>query len=724
MIVKLREIGYRLETNSPQIAPAEPRMDTQMPSRLDRLLHPRSVAIVGVSPEPGHTGGSVLANLERCRFAGPIHLVSRSRTELNGRPCVPSIGDLPHGVDVAVLVVPQSVVIDAITALGRRGVGAAIVFASGYAEVGDAGRADQETLAAAARAANVAVLGPNCIGMCSFAAGAALTFEFNVERPAADAQPKIGMAAQSGAMAAIMRMAFLAKGLGITFYISTGNEADLSVEDFLDALVDDEETSVAALFVEQIRKPQKFLAAAQRARAIGKPIVLLLAGRSQRARASAASHTGALAGDYATTTALLRHAAVNVVETVDELIDVTELLARCKPAAKGPGIITNSGAVKGFALDFCDQLGLDVPRLAPATIEKLKAALPAFASLDNPLDITAQVLRDVSLWPRTAEALLADPGIGSLCIPMVAGTSKYAMDKVHALLPVLREGGKPAVVALLGDDFPVPPEFMAAFRAEGIPVLRSTERALRALAHAVAYAQTLASTHGKAATIEAPPLPRRGTLPEYEGKAYLAALGIAVPSSALARDIAEAKTIAQRIGYPVALKAQAAALAHKSDAGGVALNIADAGALATAWARMMGRVTAAQPGLVLDGILVEAMGAPGVELIVGARRDPEWGPIVMVGLGGVWTEALDDVRLMPADLPRESIVAEIGRLKGARLLHGLRGSAPVDVSAVADVALRVGALMRARPEIREIDINPLVAYPQGVLALDALIVTD
>ena len=699
-------------------------MDTQMPSRLDRLLHPRSVAIVGVSPEPGHPGSTVLANLERCRFEGAIHLVSRSRTEFNDRPCVAGIDALPHGVDVAVLIVPQAVVIDAITALGRRGVGAAIVFAAGYAEVGDAGRIEQEKLTAAANAANIAVLGPNCIGMCSFDVGAALTFEFNVERPPEGAKPKIGMVAQSGAMAAIMRMAFLAKGLGITFYISTGNEADLSVEDFLDALVDDEETSVAALFVEQIRKPQEFLAAAQRARAIGKPIVLLLAGRSQRARTSAASHTGALAGDYATTTALLRHAAVNVVETVDELIDVTELLARCKPAVKGPGIITNSGAVKGFALDFCDQLGLDVPRLAPATIDKLKTMLPAFASFDNPLDITAQVLRDVSLWPRTAEALLADPGIGSLCLPMVAGTLQYAMAKVDALLPVLRVSGKPLVVGLLGDEFPVPPEFMTAFRAEGVPVLRSTERALRALAHLTAYGRRLASEGGKAAIIEAPPLPRRGTLPEHEGKAYLAALGIAVPSGALARDIAEARTIAQRVGYPVAMKAQAAALAHKSDAGEVALDIANADALATAWARMMERVTAAQRGLALDGVLIEAMGAPGVELIVGARRDPEWGPIVMVGLGGIWTEALDDVRLMPADLPRERIVAEIGRLKGARLLHGLRGSAPVDVSAVADVAMCVGALMRARPEIREIDINPLVAYPQGVLALDALIVTN
>jgi acetate---CoA ligase (ADP-forming) len=699
-------------------------MDAKVLPRIDRLLRPRSIAIVGVSPEPGHPGSTVLANLERCRFEGAIHLVSRSRAEFNGRPCVPSIDELPHGVDVAVLVVPQAVVIDAIAALGRRGVGAAIVFAAGYAEVGDAGRVEQNKLSAAAKAANVAVLGPNCIGLCSFDLGAALTFEFNVERPDKSARPKIGMAAQSGAMAAIMRMAFLSKGLGITFYISTGNEADLGVEDFLSALVDDEETKVVALFVEQIRKPRLFLEAARRARKAAKPVVLLLAGRSQRAQASARSHTGALAGDYATTTALLRHAAVNVVETMEELLDVTELLARVKPPVKGPGIITNSGAVKGFALDFSDSIDFDVPRLAPGTVDALKVTLPSYASLENPVDITAHVLRDVSLWSKTAEALLNDPDVGSLCLPMVAGTPKYAMDKFNALAPTLAQHGKPAVIALLGDDFPVPPEFLAAFREQGVPVLRSTERALRALAHATAYGGALADRPGKIIMIDAPPLPGRGTLPEYQGKQYLAALGIPVPTGTLARDAAEAKAIALRLGYPVALKAQAAALPHKSDAGGVALNIASDAALEAAWHEMQARLAKAQPGLALDGVLVETMAVKGVEMIVGARRDPDWGPVVLVGLGGIWTEALGDVRLMPAELSRGQIVAEINRLKGAGVLHGLRGAPSADIAAVADVVVKVAALMRIRPEIREIDINPLIAYPQGVVALDALIVAD
>jgi acyl-CoA synthetase (NDP forming) len=690
--------------------------------QLDRLLRPRSVAIVGVSPEPGHMGGSVLANLERCGFAGAIHLISRSRAEINGRPCVGSIDDLPKGVDIAVLVIPQSAVIDAIAACGRRGVGAAIVFASGYGETGDAGRAEQDRLTAAARAANVMVLGPNCIGMCSYTVGAALTFEFNVQRPPETSAPKIGIVAQSGAVAAIMRMAFLAKDLGVTYYISTGNEADLTAEDFLGALIDDEATNVAALFVEQIRHPQTFLALAKRARAKRKPIVVMHPGRSQRARTSASSHTGALAGDHAVMTALLRHAAVIVVETLDELLDTAELLARFAPPTKGPGIITNSGAIKGFALDFCDKLGLDIPRLGDTALDALKAALPPFASLDNPVDVTAQVLRDVTIWTRSAEALLSDPGIGSLCVPMVAGSPKLAMDKVNALLPAMVASGKPAVIAVLGDDFPIPPEFIASFRGKGIPVLRSPERALRALAYATAYGQMLAETAATPASIPAPPLPRTGTLPEHECKAYLKALSIAVPKGALTRDIEAATRVAQRVRFPVALKVQSATLTHKSDVGGVVLNIGSPNALMESWQRTMRGIWAVQPDFKLDGMLIEKMAPPGIEMIVGAKRDPGWGPVVMVGLGGIWTEALDDVRLMPADLSAEQVTAEIRRLKGARVLAGLRGAPPSDVAAVADVAVRLGALMRARPEIAEIDINPLVVYPRGVLALDALIV--
>jgi acyl-CoA synthetase (NDP forming) len=687
---------------------------------LARLMRPRAVAIVGATPEPGTIGGAVLANLERCSYQGSIHLVSRRAKEINGRPCVAAIDDLPDGIDAAVLVVPQQAVVDAVAACGRRGVGGAVVFASGFAEVGDEGRAEQERLVQAARAGGVRILGPNCIGFTNFTDGVALTFETIAPEAIAD-RPTVGVVTQSGALAGALRIALLAKALGVSHAVSTGNEADLTAEDFVAFLLDDRQTRAIALFLEQIRQPQTFLSLAARARSLRKPIILLHPGKSARARDSASTHTGALAGDYAMMSALLRHQAVVLVDTIDELIDAADLLARATPPTGGAGIITNSGAIKGFALDFGETIGLDIPPPSPATRTALQAALPAFASLDNPVDVTAQVIKDISIWTRAANALLADPAIGSLAMLAVPGAPKQAMDKVNAVLPAIVASGKPAVVAALGDESPIPAEFQAMFRERGVPVFRSPERALQALAHATRYGRALAAPLGTVAPTNVPALPRHGTLPEYEGKAYLAALGISIPRGKLARDLAAAKASAAEIGYPVALKAQASALSHKSDRGGVILGVESEQALASAWDEMQ----AAMTGIALDGILVEQMVKGGLEMIVGARRDPSWGPVVMVGLGGIFVETLKDVRLMPAFLPQERIVEECYRLKGAAMLRGLRGRPAADVEALADVVLRIAAAMNARPEITEIDVNPLTVLPsgQGAIALDALIVT-
>jgi len=690
---------------------------------LERLMRPRAVAIVGASAEPGSIGGAVLGNLERCGYQGGIHLVSRRVKEINGRPCVPTIDDLPDGIDAAVLVVPQPAVVEAVAACGRRQIGGAVVFASGFAEVGDSGRAEQELLVRTARAAGVRMLGPNCIGFCNFADGVSLTFE-TIAPEAIAGRAAVGVVTQSGALAGALRIALSAKGLGVSHAVSTGNEADLTAEDFVSFLLANSHTRAIALFLEQIRRPQLFLSLASRARALRKPIILLHPGKSARARDSASTHTGALAGDHAVMTALLRHEAVVLVDTIDELIDAADLLARAQPPTGGAGVITNSGAIKGFALDFAETIGLDIPVPAEATRAALQAALPAFASLDNPVDVTAQVIKDISIWTRAATALLADPAIGSLAMLAVPGAPKQAMDKVHALLPAIVASGKPAVVAALGDESPIPAEFHTLFRERGIPVFRSPERALRALAHATSYGRALsravATVTGNPQSVSAPPLPQRGALPEYAGKAYLAALGISVPKGKLAGDLAAAKAIAGEIGYPVALKAQASALSHKSDRRGVILHIDGERALVTAW----GEMQASMSGIALDGILVECMIASGLEMIVGARRDPSWGPVVMVGLGGIWVEALNDVRLMPAWLPRERIVDECYLLKGAAMLRGARGRPAVDVGALADAVLRIAAAIEARPEIAEIDVNPLAVLPagEGAIALDALIV--
>jgi acyl-CoA synthetase (NDP forming) len=697
------------------------------------LLRPRSVAIVGVSPEAGSLGGNVLSNLTRIGFKGDIHLVSRNNREIGGRVCVGSIDELPDGIDVAVLAVPRQATVDAVQACVRRKIGAALVFASGFAEMDEAGRADQEAMARIANEAKLALCGPNCIGLVNLTDRVALTFEplsFPPPYPPPQAGEGregvgrgIGVVTQSGAMCSTLRLALLAKGLKLSIVVSTGNEAQLTTEHFLEFLIDDDATEVIVLFMEQVRDPALFLALAARARERKKPIVLMHPGRSARAQESARTHTGAMVGNHAVMSALVAHQAVVRVETLEELLDTAEILARfAKPPVKGAAVMTNSGAFKGYALDFAETLGLDLPALSPANAAAIKKILPPFAAIENPVDTTAQTVRDPSILGSTAAQLLADPAMGSLVISIVAGAPRFAMDKANAILSGIADLEKPIAVATMGDETELPAEFSGILRDKGIAFFRSPDRALRAMARATWYGNAVTSPRPRA---EAPALPPHkiaasGALTEYQGKALLAMLGIAVPEGALACNPDDAREIALRVGYPVVLKAQAAALAHKSDAGGVVLNIAGDAVLMRAWDGVAANVRKAQPDLVLDGMLVEAMAPPGLELAVGARREPRWGPILTVGLGGIWIEALHDIRILPADLSHDGIIAELLQLKGAALLRGGRGTPAADLDAVADCVLRLGAIIRGEPRVSEIEINPLRVYARGALALDVL----
>jgi acyl-CoA synthetase (NDP forming) len=697
------------------------------------LLRPRSVAIVGVSPEAGSLGGNVLTNLTRIGFEGDIHLVSRNNREIGGRACVGSIDELPEGVDVAVLAVPRQASIDAVKACVRRKIGAALVFASGFAEMDEAGRADQDEMARIANEAKLALCGPNCIGLVNLTDRVALTFE-PLSLPAQVHGRGIGVVTQSGAMCSTLRLALLAKGLKLSIVVSTGNEAQLTTEHFLEFLIDDDATEVIVLFMEQVRDPALFLALAARARERKKPIVLMHPGRSARAQESARTHTGAMVGNHAVMTALVAHEAVVLVETLEELLDTAEILARfAKPPVKGAAVMTNSGAFKGYALDFAETLALDLPALSAANAEAIKKILPPFAAIENPVDTTAQTVRDPSILGSTAAQLLADPAMGSLVISIVAGAPRFAMDKANAILSGIASLEKPIAVATMGDETELPPEFSASLRDKGLAFFRSPDRALRAMARATWYGNAVTSERpqAEASALPAFPLPAppplageggvgAGALTEYQGKVLLAMLGIAVPEGALVRDPDDASEIAERVGYPVVLKAQAAALAHKSDAGGVVLNIADDAALLRAWHGVAADVRKAHPDLVLDGMLVEAMAAPGLELVVGARREKGWGPVLTVGLGGIWIEALHDIRILPAAIDRDGVIKELQKLKGAALLRGGRGTPAADLEAIADCVLRLGALIRGDAQITEIEINPLRAYAKGALALDVL----
>ncbi len=701
---------------------------TQGAAAVERLMRPRSVAIVGISSKLGSAGHTVLANLTLNNYGGEIHLVGRSGGMIEGRPVHASVDDLPAGVDLAVFTLPAAGVREALEACVRRGVSAAVIFASGFAEFGNT--QGQQVIAKIARDGGVALLGPNCLGYTNFVDGLSIGFASAAEVPRVtnDRDPALAIISQSGGFMAHLRQAFDGRNLPVSYTISPGNEAGLDLVDFVEFLTADKTTRAIVLYAEHVRRPAEFLAAAKAARTAGKPVIMMHPGRGARAQEAAKSHTGALAGNYEVMRTQVAHAGIALVETLDELADAAEILARFpNPPTKGPGILTFSGAFCAIAHDFCESIGFDVPPLSPPTEATLKKRLPGFITPNNPLDLTTQPIWEPDLVGYGAKALLDDPALGSLVISITVGGPEQSVKYMTGLIAALEGNTKPVVFSILGDTSPLAPDFLTIAREHRIILSRSSERSLRAMAQATAHGKAVAAAQiaAPAQPVKNPPKLGSGPQVEWLGKALLTAAGIKIPDGALARSADEAAALANRIGYPVAMKAQAAALAHKTEAGGVLLAIADEAALRTAWQKLHENVARAQPSLKLDGVLVEKMSAKGLELVVGAKRDPQWGPVVLVGLGGILVEALGDVRLLPADLSEAAIIGELQQLKAAKLLGGFRGSPPVDVDAVARVAAAVGRLMRTMPEIVEIDVNPLVAHArgQGATALDALIVT-
>jgi len=693
---------------------------------LERLLRPRSVAIVGASATPGALGASVLANLLRLGFSGDIHLINPNRAAIGDRACLQSIEELPPGVDVAVLAIPRAGVLAAVDSLARRGVGAAVIFSAGFAEGGDEGRAQQRELADIAERHDMLIEGPNCLGLVNHVDGVALTF---VETPAAPLREGRGIAivSQSGAMACVLGAMLASRELAVSYSISTGNEAVTGVEDFLEHLLGDSRTRVIGMIVEQFRQPQRLLTLARRARAAGTRIVLLHPGRSSAARESAATHTGALAGDYALMRAKVEAEGVVLVETLEELGDVLELAQRAAvPPAAGTAVMTESGAFKALTLDLCDQVGLALPPLDDVNAPALRAVMPAFVPVSNPLDLTAQGLVDPDIYRRTLLALAADERIGTIVIDIIQTDTATCERKFPTIIAALGElnSSKAVLFAGLDEGAAVPPQYIRELRALGVPYFPSPDRAVRALARLAAAALRKPPETPCSRTLDRSSLPS-GLVPEYRAKAFLEPLGIPFPAGELVRTLEEAMPAADRLGYPVALKAQSAELPHKSDCGGVVLGLKDRETVAAGWRRLHDNLARHRPGLTLDGVLVEAMGRPGVELIIGGRNDPEWGPVVLVGFGGVQAELLRDVRLILPGQSADQVIEALCGLKAGALLRGYRGSPALDVGALAELVVRVGELLGSDSSLREIDLNPVMIYPtgEGVLALDALIVT-
>jgi acyl-CoA synthetase (NDP forming) len=683
-----------------------------------RFLRPRSIAVIGISTRAGSAGQIILQCLKTNRFAGEVHLVGRTDELIDGRRVLKSADGLPEGVDLAVFTLPAAAVCEAMQACARRKVGTALVFAAGFAETGD--HATQDAAAATARAAGLAVVGPNCLGVTNNVDGLMLHMLYAQEalRGVTDGVAIIG---QSGGLLGHFQRACEGRGIPLSYVISTGNEAGLDSTDFLDFLVDDPSTRVVVAYCEEIRRPQTFLAALRRARAASKPVVMMLVGRSVKARKAAQSHTGALVSDFATVRTQAEDAGSIVVTTMDETMDLVAILQRFPvPPAKGPGILTASGAYVALTNDLAEEIGLDLPELELTTLKTIKKTLPSYGNFGNPLDTTAGFSPE--MLPIATKALIDDPNIGMLFISFPIRTAI----PVKAFNEGMAHSPKPKVMVALGDSWPLADDVEVAVKESSAVFSRSSDRMLRAIALYTRYGRNLARRRGTVLPPPIPSLPKfgRGPQPEWLGKKLIAAAGIRIPDGALARTAGEAVALAKQIGYPVVLKAQAASLPHKTEVGGVALNLTDEAAVRAAWDTMMRNVKHAAPNTKLDGVLIEKMSSRGIELMVGAKRDPGWGTVLLLGFGGVWVEALGDLQVLPATADKVQIIEALGKLRAAKLLVGMRGAPPADLRAVTEVVLAISGLMQSVPEISEIDINPLTVYAKGkgATALDALIV--
>ncbi len=690
-------------------------------SALDALLAPRSVALVGASADPTRIGGRPIDYMRRWGYAGRILPVNPNRAEIQGLPCHPSVASLPEVPDVAIIAVPGEAAIAAVAELAARGTRAAVVFTAGFAETGAKGAALQERLLAAARAGGMRLLGPNTLGLFNARIGFFATFTASLEG-GAPPPGRIGIVSQSGAYGTHLFTLARNMRLGTPLFVATGNEADVTVGEALAWMVEDADTDVIALYAEGIREAAGFTDALEAARRARKPVVVMKVGRSGLGAAAAASHTASIAGDDAVTEAVLAELGALRARSTEELLDVARLATRrIYPARNTLGVITVSGGAGVLISDAAEALGLPMPPMPEAAQDRLRAMLPFCAPL-NPVDCTAQAINDVTLAGRFTASMVEDGGYGSVLafFSQVGGAPSIA-PRLRAELSAVRERHPDRLYVL---SVIASPEQVAGYEADGFSVFEDPTRAVVAIEAMGRLGEAFARPPA-AALPALPLLPLPDAAPdEAEGKRLLAEAGIAAAPERACADPEAAVAAAEALGFPVVMKVLSPDILHKSEVGGVVLDLRDADAVRRGFAALLARVGAAAPEARLRGALVARQLTGGVECILGVQRDPVFGPVALVGLGGVFVEVLRDVALRRCPFDEAEALRMIRSLRGAPLLLGARGRPVADVSALAAMLSRLSRLaVAAGPRLRSLDLNPVIVLPdgQGAFAADAAI---
>lgn len=690
---------------------------------LRRLLAPNSVAVVGVSAEPTSFGARTITNMSG--FAGPVYAVNPKYAgqELHGYPCVASITDLPEAVDSVVLCMPRTGILANVELAAARGVGGLTIYASGYGETDLPERAvEEEHLRARARELAIPLLGANCLGFVNHVTRAGATFMpdyFKMTAPAGG----VGVVSQSGALGyALMQAA--ERGFAMCHMATAGNSTDLDVCDLAGFQLEMPQCRSIALAVEGLRDGRRLIELGDKARALGKPIVVLKLGRGETGAKAAMSHTGSMAGSTAAWSAAFRRAGMLEVEDFDALLETAGFMAKApKPKARGVGIATPSGGAGILASDHAEYAGLTLPQPTAETEAVLRAAIPDFGSPRNPCDLTAQVATNPASFDACMNAMLADPQYAAIVMPVVYHNPTTTPLRMAAMAPLAKAAGKPICIAWIPESLEGPGP-VAVDTSADLSLFRSMRRLMKAIALWLEYhdGQPAMGVIGEAAKAAAAALPEGAcTLMEAQAKSAFAAAGLPAMPDARAATAETAIAAAEALGYPVVLKLDSPDIAHKTEVGGVKLNLASAAEVSTAFAAIMEGVRSHAPAARVDGVLVQRMAARGPELILGARQDPQFGVTLLVGLGGVQAELWRDVALDIAPVSPARAEAMLRSLKSFALLDGFRGAAPVDVAKVAETIARFSELAAAiGPRLEEMEINPLVCLPEGSVALDGL----
>lgn len=694
---------------------------------LNKLLKPTSVAVIGASEKEGF-GGDVCRNiLSYVEDRSHVYFIHPKRDSVFGVPCYKSISDVPENVDLMVICTSQKTVIPLLQEGAKKGVGGAVVFASGYGEVGTAeGKQNEAELIAAAKELDIAVMGPNCAGFVNYIDNVQAFAFISAKR---DRKGSVGVVSQSGQLCLSMMDD---PGMRFSYNISAGNGKIVQMEDYMDFLVDDEDTKVVSIYIEGVKNADKFAAVLKKAAEKRKPVVILKAGRSAKGGAIAASHTGSLSGSDASFDAVLKKFGAIRVDDLEELIAMSLMLSTMKrmPEKATFASMNLSGGETGICADVGSLNGIEYPDFTEETLKKLKEQLPSYASPNNPLDMTASLSYDADLYAGALRTVMDDPNIGMVLIGYTL-LLEIADPCIHYMYKgiekvVQEKGGNCKPIAMIPfAENTRNPEYQEKLFQIGVPVLPPPVYAFKLLRHLADFITYEPETKTLELAVGHPKSEETQALSEHESKQELKVYGVPVPDEVIVTSKEEAAQFAKNHPGPLVMKVESADILHKSDVGGVKLNVCGPEAAEKAYEEIMESVTAKRPDAHINGILTVPMLDAGVEIIIGVNNDPQFGPMIMVGMGGVFVEVFKDVALYPAPLKEEEALEMLKSLKSFKLLNGYRGTEKCDIKALCQTIVAISNYAQANKDVlKELDINPLFVYPEGkgVGVADALIV--